>query len=68
MQFASTLDFPGGEMLHFAPALDFPVRGLKMHFSTLDFPGGEILSDCVGVGFSGGWFESAVCVGVGFSR
>ena len=40
MQLASTLDFPGGEMLHFAPALDFPVGGLKMHFaSALDFPG-----------------------------
>ena len=53
MQLASTLDFPGGEMLHFAPVLDFPVGGLKMHFSTLDFPGGEILSVCIGVGFSG---------------
>ena len=40
MQFASTLDIPGGGILHFAPALDFPVGGLKMHFaSALGFPG-----------------------------
>ena len=39
MQFASTLDFPGGEMLHFAPALDFSGRWFENAFLDARFSG-----------------------------